>query len=129
MVRARISRQEDCYGRSVRHAHAYCSAQHLAFAFRGQGDHLDNKKDVVVRINDRGPFVDDRVIDLSLASAKELGVVGPGTAPVRLTVLTGGGPMIALKKSGAATENKPIARAPNPFFTGGISKLFALTRN
>jgi rare lipoprotein A len=94
---------------------------------------LENNKDVVVRINDRGPFVDDRVIDLSLASAKELGVVGPGTAPVRLKVLTAGDTVIAAKKgvavTQAATENKQIARAPNPFFTGGISRLFALTRN
>jgi rare lipoprotein A len=90
---------------------------------------LENNKDVVVRINDRGPFVDDRVIDLSLASAKELGVVGPGTAPVRLTVLTGGDTTIVSKKGAAAIENKAIARAPNPFFAGGFSKLFALTRN
>jgi rare lipoprotein A len=90
---------------------------------------LQNKKELVVRINDRGPFVDDRVIDLSLASAKELGVVGPGTAPVRLTVLTGGDTVIASKKGPAVTDNRAIARAPNPFFSGGISKLFALTRN
>ena len=44
-------------------------------------------KSAVVRVNDRGPFVDDRVIDLSYAAAKQLGVVGPGTAPVRLEAL------------------------------------------
>jgi len=41
----------------------------------------------VVRVNDRGPFVDDRIIDLSYAAAKQLGVVGPGTAPVKLEAL------------------------------------------
>lgn len=40
-----------------------------------------------VRINDRGPFVDGRVIDLSYAAGRVVGVVGPGTAPVRLVVL------------------------------------------
>ena len=41
----------------------------------------------MVRINDRGPFVDNRVIDLSKAAARKLGVLGPGTARVRVTAL------------------------------------------
>ncbi len=45
-------------------------------------------KSVIVRINDRGPFKDNRVIDLSLAAAKELEMIGPGTAPVRLEVVS-----------------------------------------
>jgi len=40
-----------------------------------------------VRINDRGPFVDDRVLDLSAAAARTLGAIGPGVIPVRLRVL------------------------------------------
>ena len=44
-------------------------------------------KAVVVRINDRGPFKDDRIIDLSLAAAKAIELIGSGTAPVRLEVL------------------------------------------
>jgi len=47
----------------------------------------NNGKSTVVRVNDRGPFVDDRIIDLSYAAAKQLEVVGPGTAPVRLEAL------------------------------------------
>jgi rare lipoprotein A len=47
---------------------------------------------VVVRINDRGPFKDDRIIDLSLAAAKEIELIGSGTAPVRLEVLELGDP-------------------------------------
>jgi rare lipoprotein A (peptidoglycan hydrolase) len=41
---------------------------------------------VEVVVNDRGPFVEGRDIDLSLAAAEEIGLVGPGTAPVRVTV-------------------------------------------
>jgi rare lipoprotein A (peptidoglycan hydrolase) len=41
---------------------------------------------VEVVVNDRGPFVQGRDIDLSLAAAEEIGLVGPGTAPVRVTV-------------------------------------------
>ncbi|MBW2366851.1 MAG: septal ring lytic transglycosylase RlpA family protein [Deltaproteobacteria bacterium] len=40
-----------------------------------------------VRVNDRGPFVRGRIIDLSYAAAKKLGLVGPGTAPVEVVVL------------------------------------------
>lgn len=45
---------------------------------------LGNGKSALVRVNDRGPFVDDRVIDLSRAVASRLGVLGPGTARVRV---------------------------------------------
>ncbi len=49
---------------------------------------LDNGKSVVVRVNDRGPFVKNRVIDLSYAAARAIDLVGPGTAPVKLEVLS-----------------------------------------
>jgi rare lipoprotein A len=48
---------------------------------------LQNGRSTTVRINDRGPFVDGRVIDLSLAAAKALDMWRPGTAMVRLEVL------------------------------------------
>jgi rare lipoprotein A len=48
---------------------------------------LDNGKQVNVRINDRGPFIDGRIIDLSLAAARTIEMVGPGTARVRITVI------------------------------------------
>lgn len=46
-----------------------------------------NGKFVVVRVNDRGPFVGNRIIDLSYAAAKELDIVAAGTAPVRIEAL------------------------------------------
>lgn len=48
---------------------------------------LKNKKSVVVRVNDRGPFVETRIIDLSYAAAKQLNIYQNGTAPVMLEVL------------------------------------------
>lgn len=48
---------------------------------------LRNGKEVVVRINDRGPFVRGRIIDLSYGGAKKIGLVGPGTAPVEIVAL------------------------------------------
>lgn len=44
-------------------------------------------QEAVVRINDRGPFVDGRIIDLSRAAARKVGVLGPGTAPVKLVAV------------------------------------------
>ena len=46
-----------------------------------------NGRSLVVRINDRGPFADDRVIDLSRAAADKLDVLAKGTAPVRIVAL------------------------------------------
>ena len=48
---------------------------------------LNNGKSVIVRINDRGPFVKGRIIDLSYAAAKKIGLDITGTAPVKLTVI------------------------------------------
>ena len=48
---------------------------------------LNNDKSVIVRINDRGPFVKGRIIDLSYAAGKKIGLDITGTAPVRLKVL------------------------------------------
>jgi rare lipoprotein A len=49
--------------------------------------HVANGRDVVVRINDRGPAVGGRIIDLSRAAAEALGIVQVGLAPVRLFLL------------------------------------------
>lgn len=48
-------------------------------------------REAVVRINDRGPFARHRVIDLSYAAAREVGVVGPGTASVELYLMPAAG--------------------------------------
>jgi len=47
----------------------------------------NNGRSVVVRVNDRGPFVNTRIIDLSKKAATELDMIGTGTAPVRLEIL------------------------------------------
>ncbi|MDA8162452.1 MAG: septal ring lytic transglycosylase RlpA family protein [Desulfobacteraceae bacterium] len=48
---------------------------------------LENGREVIARINDRGPFVKDRILDLSYGAAKKLGIVGTGTAKVRVEAL------------------------------------------
>lgn len=48
---------------------------------------LNNGRKIVVRVNDRGPFIRDRIIDLSYKAAKKLKITGTGTAPVKIYAL------------------------------------------
>jgi len=59
----------------------------LPFGTRVQVTNLNNGKSVVVRINDRGPFVRGRLIDLSYGAARAVGVTSSGVARVTLLVL------------------------------------------
>jgi len=71
--------------------HALTAAHRtLPFGTRVEVTNLENGRSVVVRINDRGPYVEGRVIDLSQAAARELRFLGRGTTRVRLKVLSAG---------------------------------------
>ena len=61
----------------------------LPFGTHVMVTNLANDRSAVVRINDRGPFIRRRIIDLSYAAGRVLGLVGPGTARVRLEILSG----------------------------------------
>ena len=50
-------------------------------------ENLDNGRSTTIRINDRGPFVKGRILDVSRRAAEDLGMIGPGTARVRITVV------------------------------------------
>ena len=60
----------------------------------------ENEKSARVRINDRGPFVKGRILDLSHAAAVILGVVGPGIAPVKITVVEPGPAVLEVSATG-----------------------------
>lgn len=75
---------------------------------------LNNGKSTVLRVNDRGPFVEERVIDLSYAAAKELGVLGPGTAPVHVSLLRCGDNVYASSGSSSRPSSGSAGQAaPN----------------
>lgn len=91
--------------------------------------HLGNGRSVVVRVNDRGPFLRGRVIDLSYAAAHKLGYINTGSAEVEVEqILPGEAPMIATRPvpplparagegavaAAAAGEELPAARALAP---------------
>jgi rare lipoprotein A len=70
----------DMYGMTAAH-------KRLPFDTLVEVNNLDNGRSVRVRINDRGPFVRGRIIDLTYTAAEKIGMVGPGTARVRIRVV------------------------------------------
>jgi len=61
--------------------------KHLPLPSYVQVVNLENGRSTVVRVNDRGPFHDDRIIDLSYAAASKLGMIGKGTASVEIRAI------------------------------------------
>ena len=87
---------KDFHGRLTANGEVYNmygnSAAHKTLPFETvvMVENLDNGRKLTTRINDRGPFVRGRIIDLSYGAAKDIGLIGPGVARVRLTVLKWG---------------------------------------
>ncbi len=79
------------------------TAAHLALPFDTwlQVTNRDNGRSTQVRVNDRGPFVKNRIIDLSRAAAEAIAMIGPGTARVRLKIIKAPDSGSAARKSGA----------------------------
>lgn len=69
-------------------------------------DNYSNNRSIVVRINDRGPFVYGRIIDLSYTGAKKIGIAGSGTAKVKVTAL--GKALSYSKKTKKPDSFKPV---------------------
>jgi rare lipoprotein A (peptidoglycan hydrolase) len=109
-----------------------------------QVTNLMNRKSVLVRVNDRGPFVGERVIDLSFCAAQKLDMVKPGTAPISFTVIGPANTKLASKTRAvptrkvtgkvdsklasmahAVTAKKPDVSSPNPFYPGRLNGLLA----
>ena len=64
-----------------------CAHRRLAFGTKLKVTNLRNGRTVVVRVNDRGPFIRGRVLDLSLGAAKAIGMNGSGVAKISFVVL------------------------------------------
>jgi peptidoglycan lytic transglycosylase len=80
---------------------------------------LDNGRSVVVRVNDRGPFHGDRLIDLSYAAAKKLGYLGTGTARVEVAAITvrpDGSMTLAGQPFGDNSASEPTVGAAEALF-------------
>ena len=64
-----------------------CAHRRLAFGTKLKVTNLRNGRTVVVRVNDRGPFIRGRVLDLSLGAAKAIGMSGSGVAKISFVVM------------------------------------------
>ena len=84
----------------------------LPFGTMVEVRNLENNKTAIVRINDRGPFVRERIIDLSNAAARKIDMIGNGTAPVEL---------IALGTDDYMLEGVNTDSSANNYFTGDFT--------
>jgi len=93
---------------------------------------MGNNRLLTLRINDRGPFVPGRIIDLSRAAARELGIYGPGVAKVYLKAVTGRRAQLldSIQRAnqglafwpGPGLAWRPEAMTAEPFWPGAGSK-------
>ena len=103
---------KDFHGRKTANGERYnmysISAAHKTLPFDTwvRVKNLDNGKTVLTRINDRGPFVKKRIIDLSYGAAREIDMVGSGIARVRITVVKWGGKNIKKSSKGTYDSNQ-----------------------
>lgn len=87
---------EDFHGKLTSNGETYdmngLTAAHRTFPFgtKVRVTNLENNKSVIVRINDRGPFKEGRIIDLSRGTAGQIGLIPTGTTRVKLEVLEWG---------------------------------------
>lgn len=98
--------------------------------------HLSNGRSIVVRVNDRGPFVDNRLIDLSYAAARELGMVEAGTGLVEVEALDFDAPVMAgddvaaseplYMQVGAFAERANAERRLGQLETAGLTGVFVM---
>ena len=111
----------DMYGMTAAH-------KLLPFNTQVKVTNLQNGRSIVVRINDRGPFVADRVIDLTHTGATRIGMIGPGTARVRVETV---GAVAAIKNGdimgnfyvqvGAFSRKDNAERLVAKFKSGGVN--------
>lgn len=80
---------------------------------------LRNNRKIIVKVNDRGPFASNRIIDLSYVAAKKLGMLGHGTAPVKIKTIDpntyGRSWMMAKRASGSSCATKRNHNQPSHF--------------
>ena len=94
-----------------------CANKSLPFDTQLKVTNLANGKTVTVRVNDRGPFVADRELDLSKAAAEKLGMINSGTAQVKIEIIKRG-PETELSKVTAAKAMKIVSQK-----SGGAAKI------
>ena len=95
-------------GERYSHSRSTCAHLTLPFGTLVRVTNLENNLSVVLRVNDRGPFVANRIIDLSRSAAEKLGYIDKGIADVRVEVIDEEGNIVA------SQQQKPVSQPQKP---------------
>lgn len=90
-----------------------CAHKTLPFGTVLRVTNLSNNQSVDVRVNDRGPFVKGREIDVSKAAAQKLGMIKTGTARVKIEIVSGNGTASQIAKKSASSEKSSSSAQKN----------------
>lgn len=101
-------------GERYSHAKSTCAHLTLPFGTLVRVTNLANSKSVVVRVNDRGPFVPNRIIDLSRSAADKLGFTQDGIADVRIEAIDTEGNAITQPEVEIIQRPKEVRPKPQP---------------
>ena len=111
-----------------------CAHRTLPFGTIVEVLNLANGRAVLLRVNDRGPFVAGRIVDLSMRGAAQIGILGRGLAPVRVrevkNMLTGNHAARALRGGGSAKPEitaMPERPAPSAQSGRGLARVVGLS--
>lgn len=119
---------------------ATCSHLALPFGTLVRVTNLENNRSVVLRVNDRGPFVPDRIIDISKSAAEKLGFPEDGNVKVRIEVIEENGEAVVMplpvgdtnkieekqaepQEQKIDTEEKPFTEIEKEWYTLEVSKI------
>jgi len=120
---ANINAQEEQYGQASYYSDAYhgkktasgakydktkmtCAHNDYPFGSTIKVTHLENKKSVVVKVIDRGPYIKGRIVDLSRAAAQKIGLINDGVAQVKVELVSSKGKSDKLSAKGDKTPDK-----------------------
>jgi rare lipoprotein A len=119
-VRTSIGELYDMYGMTAAH-------KTLPLPAYVRVTNLQNGRSVVVRVNDRGPFVGNRIIDLSYSAAAKLDMLRNGTAMVEVRTVDPSAPppVITASRTPAPAAAPPVAAAPSSVSAAGVSPVAA----
>ncbi|HCY01321.1 MAG TPA: septal ring lytic transglycosylase RlpA family lipoprotein [Bacteroidales bacterium] len=101
-------------GERYSHSKSTCAHLSLPFGTLVKVTNLSNSKSVIVRVNDRGPFVPNRIIDLSHSAATKLDFTKTGIADVKIEVIDSDGGMLAQESSQQYSAPQPSQGAKRP---------------
>lgn len=99
-------------GERYSHLKATCSHVSIPFGAMVKITNLENNQTVIARVNDRGPFVPDRIIDVSKSVAERLGFIGKGIVRVRIEVIDN--QSLSALPENYPPKNNPVTEKPTP---------------